>query len=151
MGNKEKQIEFEKGWEEYQDKKKKDIEELAKAMKQAYYCKDFDQLASVLIKQGYYKTPENSVVLTREELSERDYEFRQIGYDECLRDDPKKDKYIKTLERKIDQLNAKLEKARKETAREILKKGNEYLIQSTDKAVAFACFLGEIEYDYGVE
>lgn len=63
MGNKEKQIEFEKGWEEYQDKKKKDIEELAKAMKEAFYCKDFDQLASVLIKQGYRKVPNSAVVI----------------------------------------------------------------------------------------
>lgn len=95
--------------------------------------------------------PEDSVVLTREELSKRDYEFRQIGYDECLRDNPKKDKYIKTLERKIDQLNAKLDQVRKETAEKILTKGHEYLMNSTDKAVAFACFLGIIEHDYGVE
>lgn len=63
MENKEKQTEFEKGWEEYQDKKKKDIEELAKAMKGAFYCKDFDQLASVLIKQGYRKVPNCAVVI----------------------------------------------------------------------------------------
>lgn len=63
MENKEKQTEFEKGWEEYQDKKKNDIEELAKAMKGAFYCKDFDQLASVLIKQGYRKVPNCAVVI----------------------------------------------------------------------------------------
>ena len=62
------------------------------------------------------KLPEDSVVLSKEELSKRDYEFRQIGYDECLRDNPKKDKYIKTLERKIDQLNGKLDQASKATA-----------------------------------
>ena len=63
---------------------------------------------------------EDSVVLSREELSKRDYEFRQIGYDECLRDNPKKDKYIKKLEHKIDQLNAKLDQSSKETAEKII-------------------------------
>lgn len=41
--------------------------------------------------------------------------------------------------------------AQKKTAREILKKGNEYLMNANDKAVAFACFLGMLEHDYGVE
>lgn len=69
----------------------------------------------------YGKLPEDSVVLSREELSKRDYGFRQIGYDECLRDNPKKDKYIKKLKHKIDLLNAKLDQASKETAQEIMK------------------------------
>ena len=61
----------------------------------------------------YYqsKLPENSIVLSKEELSKRDYEFRQIGYDECLRDNSKKDKYIKKLKHRIDILNAKLDQA----------------------------------------
>ena len=79
-----------------------------------------DCIARKLYEQGYRKIPQDSVILTREELSKRDYEFRQIGYDECLRDNPKKDKYIKTLERKIDQLNAKLDQSIKETAKNIL-------------------------------
>lgn len=76
--------------------------------------------AELMSEFGIVALPENAVVLSREELSKRDYEFRQIGYDECLRDNPKKDIYIKALERKIDQLNAKLDQARKETAKEIL-------------------------------
>lgn len=75
-----------------------------------------NDIVNALYNAGYRKLPEDSVVLSREELSKRDYEFRQIGYDECLRDNPKKDKYIKTLERKIDQLNAKLDQASKATA-----------------------------------
>jgi hypothetical protein len=50
-----------------------------------------------------------------------------------------------------NQFNKGYKKGSKETAKEILKKGNEYLMQSTDKACAFACFLGIIEYEYGVE
>ena len=86
--------------------------EKEKLLKEMYEQGKFDATAD-LEKNG-------KVVLTKEELSKRDYEFRQIGYDECLRDNPKKDKYIKTLERKIDQLNAKLDQARKETAEKIL-------------------------------
>lgn len=119
------------------------IEEMAKCMANCENTCDecFEQLERVMAKkiknreqhclaymyakraveQGYRKVPEDSIVLTREELSKRDYEFRQIGYDDCVRDNPKKDKYIETLERKIDQLNAKFDQARKETAEKIIK------------------------------
>ena len=89
-------------------------------------------LAEALYNAGYRKVDENAVVLTREELSKRDYEFRQIGYDECLRDNPKKDIYIKALERKIDQLNAKLDQALKETAKDFIFKVESYLGYNAD-------------------
>ena len=89
------------------------------------WCKEKRECSAYAYAETYYekdyrKIDKDSVVFSREELSKRDYEFRQIGYDECLRDNPKKDKYIKTLKRKIDQLNAKLDQASKETAEKIL-------------------------------
>jgi len=56
-----------------------------------------------------------------------------------------KDEY----ERLNDTVN--LRKVRKETAKDILNKGHKYLINSNDKAVAFSCFLGVLEHDYGVK
>ena len=89
-------------------------------------------VAKELVERGYRKIPQDSVILTRGELSKRDYEFRKIGYDECLRDNPKKDKYIKTLERKIDQLNAKLDQSIKETAENILEDFDNHGVYSKD-------------------
>lgn len=82
-------------------------------------------IAKHLIEQGY-RNVKNKVVLTKEE-----YERLSI--------------FQFTTAQQI------MSEARKETAREILKKGNEYLMQSTDKTCAFACFLGIIEHEYGVE
>lgn len=130
--NDKQQIEFEKGWEEYQDKKKKDIEELAKAMKQAYYCKDFDQLASVLIKQGYYKTPEDSVVLTKTNY-EKLCHLAYFGYDD-----------VKA-------------QARKETAREFVKNIKQKYGKSCSEYYPFLLIeclsseLDELAKEYGVE
>lgn len=117
---------------------------------------EVDLLAIDLYNAGYRKVPEDAVVLTREELSKRDYEFRQIGYDECLRDNPKKDIYIKALERKIDQLNAKLDQTRKKTAKEFIFKVESYLGYNADNETftkkELLLILAEVAKEqYGVE
>lgn len=67
----DKQRDFEKGWEEYKEKRKKDIEELAIVL----YGYSIDTIAGskfvarVLYKKGYRKIPENAVVLSREDIS----------------------------------------------------------------------------------
>lgn len=50
-----------------------------------------------------------------------------------------------------EQIRLAVEKAKMETAEKILRKGHEYLMNSTDKAVAFSCFLGMIEAEFGVK
>ena len=109
---------FEKGWEEYKEKKAKAVEEMKNDI---YYqssltLDESKELAKKLVRKYQPKIPEGAVVLTREELSERDYEFRKIGYEDCRKSFPERDKYIKTLETKIVELEVKLDKARKETA-----------------------------------
>lgn len=122
-----------------QSKRAKELEELKKALYN-YANKelthgiknlvDCECCASYLFEiENYRKIPEGAVVLTREE-------FENFGK-ECKNCPYALEWYKETL--------------RKETARDIVKKGNEYLMQSTDKACAFACFLGIIEHDYGVE
>lgn len=44
-----------------------------------------------------------------------------------------------------------IKQIKKETAKEIVKKGDEYLKNSTDKEFAFTCFLCWIEAKFGVE
>lgn len=128
-----------------------------------------EDIAKTLYNSGYRKLPENArvfipdgqmVLLTKEEMQARDYEFRQIGYDECLRDNPKKDKYIKTLERKIDQLNAKLDQVSKETAEKFeseLKAFIKVWKMSEDDAMSIAFYqalfekIGELTKQFGVE
>ena len=116
--------------------KEKQIEEMAKIIQNAcskcseceiFNTDKFKHIESVecdnlkraldTYNAGYRKVDKDSVVISREELTKRDYEFRKIGYDECLRDNPQKDKYIKKLEHKIDKLNAKLDQARKRQRR----------------------------------
>ena len=114
------------------------------------------QRCEALYNTGYRKVDANAVVLSKEELSKRDYEFRQIGYDECLRDNPKKDIYIKALERKIDQLNAKLDQARKETATDFIFKVESYLGYNDDNETftkkELLLILAEVAKEqYGVE
>ena len=58
---------------------------------------------------------------------------------------------INKLDSEVKDLKYELQKVRKETATEILQKGHEYLMQSTDKACAFAAFIGTMEHDYGVK
>lgn len=111
---------------------KQQIEDMVKLMAKNWFNETMLSTAERLYNANYRKVPENAVVLTREELSKRDYEFRQIGYDECLRDNPKKDIYIKALERKIDQLNAKLDQAGKETAKDFIFKVESYLGYNAD-------------------
>ena len=72
----DKQRDFEKGWEEYKAKKKKAVEEIGQDI--ADICSDmalnccgstpcYACIAKRLERKGYRKTPENAVVLTREE------------------------------------------------------------------------------------
>lgn len=114
-------------------------------------CVKAQIVSEALYNARYRKVDENAVVLSREELSKRDYEFRQIGYDECLRDNPKKDIYIKALERKIDQLNAKLDQARKGTAKEIFTKLIEVARNNDNKLSIGLLKAWAIEYGVGVE
>lgn len=119
-------------------------------------CKKIKAVVDKLYNAGYRRVGENAVVLSREELSKRDYEFRQIGYDECLRNNPKKDIYIKALERKIDQLNAKLDQARKETATDFIFKVESYLGYNDDNETftkkELLLILAEVAKEqYGVE
>lgn len=97
--------------------------------------------------------PENAVVLTKEEYKmvletqkhlEKKYSDMRDELNLCKNEN-------EIIKQNYIQLKQDNDQARKETAREILKKGNEYLMQSTDKACAFACFLGIMEHDYGVE
>lgn len=65
----DKQKDFEKGWEEYKAKKKKEIEEMKNDLDNygVFFVSDTYLIAKAVIKSGYRKIPENAVVLTREE------------------------------------------------------------------------------------
>lgn len=139
------------------------IKEMAKIVgwhcneKSMDYCDTVDDcdkcLAIDLYNAGYRKLPENAVVLTIEEYKmvletqkhlEKKYSDMRDELNLCKNEN-------EIIKQNYIQLKQDNDQARKETAREILKKGNEYLMQSTDKACAFACFLGIMEHDYGVE
>ncbi len=141
---------------EKEEGKDKIIEEMAKDIRPVLknrvdigFIPDLDKpIAKALVKQGYRKIPKDSVVLSREELSKRDYKFRQIGYDECVRDNPKKDKHIETLERKINQLNTRFDQARKEVVKELLMACEKYEDVFQGR---FALFLAWMRTHFGVE
>ena len=60
--------------------------------------------------------PENAVVLTEEELIERDYERYNLGYETHRQESQKREDYIETLSHHINDLENALLIARKETA-----------------------------------
>ena len=117
--------------------KKKQIEEMATVISgntELDTVEFYDALktAKSLYNAGYRKIPEGSVVMTKFE-----YEGLKARLD--------------AAESKNRTISYVVNHTQMETAREILQKGLEYLMQSADKACAFACFLGKIEHDYGVE
>ena len=60
--------------------------------------------------------PENAVVLTEEELTERDYERYNLGYETHRQESQKREDYIETLSYHINDLENALLIVRKETA-----------------------------------
>lgn len=68
----DKQKDFEKGWEDYKEKKKQEIEETEKDIVRSAGL-DVHGKARYLYDLGYRKIPKNAVVLTREELYEKLY------------------------------------------------------------------------------
>ena len=116
----DKAKEFEKGWEEYQAKKKQEIEEIVKLLRDKcasivywdYYNDDFNpsykkelrNVAKIIINAGYRKIDKDSVVLSREEY-------------ERLK---KQDLFMKDYTI-VEVLEKECKKARKETARKLIK------------------------------
>lgn len=116
---------------------------------------DIKAIARELYEQDYRKVPEDSVVLSREELSEEPYNdfckgcpnvrVRSSGMTDCCAD------YSCEQFQKYARLLELYEQSRKETAREIL---NE-LIDSSNKITFFDCRmalgLDKLAKKYGVE
>ena len=101
------------------------IEEMAKIVDEMYnvYTTTADDIADGIYNAGYRKIPENAVVLTKEEYIDlsRNYVTEQI------------------------------EKARKETAKEILDKLNALMEQYHYKSTAWRNCTNFIKETYGVE
>ena len=68
MKDKEKQTDFEKGWEEYQAKKKQEIEKIHNFILETYDYNSWDK-ARAFYNAGY-RIDKDSVVLSREEYNE---------------------------------------------------------------------------------
>ena len=73
-------------------------------------------LGEYLIEKGWAKILENAVVLTEEELTERDYERYNLGYETHRQESQKREDYIETLSHHINDLENALLIVRKETA-----------------------------------
>ena len=73
-------------------------------------------LGEYLIEKGWAKILENAVVLTEEELTERDYERYNLGYETHRQESQKREDYIETLSHHINDLENALLIVRMETA-----------------------------------
>lgn len=111
----DKQKDFEKGWEEYKEKKKQEIEEMYqdflnfKFQNSSPETFSYKGLVEHLHRAGYRKIPKGAVVLTREEYDELTLTKQSI----------------------FDMLEERDDKARKETAEKFAErlKSEKYLIQ----------------------
>ena len=143
----DKAKDFEKGFEEYKAEKKQEIEELEKDISkdlQGVLETEIKSLARVLNKLGYRKIPENAVVLTEEELTERDYERYNLGYETHRQESQKREDYIETLSHHINDLEKALLIARKETAKKGAKMAKNKAIRQQEFVGELA--IGDIEY-----
>lgn len=134
---------------------KKQIEEMAKDLCSEYHedcicccgsshtctvCEDCERLYNA----GYRKIPEGAVVLTREEYEERENKINE----QCQ---------TRAVKVYTDFLKVERDKARKETAREILYKVKETLIINNEENTEFFDYnytletIDEIAKQYGVE
>lgn len=77
----DKQKDFEKGWEEYKAKQKKEIKEMIGIIQNAVGCEErwAKWIAEELHKNHYRKIPENAVVLTKKELAEIQLKYYRQG------------------------------------------------------------------------
>lgn len=100
-----------------------------------YQCHKFDD-AQALYNAGYRKIDEGSVVLTEEEFSE----FRQTIIN-----------LSQEHTKKCDEMNDKIIKARKETAKEICEMGENLYKMSYHKSNAMPRLVEWIKSNFGVE
>ena len=104
--------------------KQKQIEEMANLIHHTEFVDisgyEEEKIAEELLKYYQPKLPENAVVLTEEELTERDYERYNLGYETHRQESQKREDYIETLSHHINDLENALLIARKETAKDIL-------------------------------
>lgn len=91
-------------------------------------CKS--KVATVIYGNNYRKLPEDSVVLSREELQMRDYEHYNLGYETHRQESQKREDYIKTLCHHINDLENALLIERKQVVKEFAEKLKKYSIKT---------------------
>ena len=149
----DKAKDFEKGWEEYKAKRKQEIEEMAKVLciNDNFVCETCPsenecfnyKHAKQLYDAGYRKIPENAVVLTEEELTERDYERYNLGYETHRQESQKREDYIETLSHHINDLENALLIVRKETAEKFALKLADYFVENCGGRLCLSLTLQE--------
>ena len=121
----DKQIDFEKGWEEYKAKKKQQLETLGQDI--ADICSDmalnccgntpcYACIAKRLERKGYRKIPENAVVLTREEYDELKQYEEKVKSGACFTQKEWLELCDEECKRNTENLSKARQLERKETA-----------------------------------